>query len=64
MFHRAVYWGQFCFIIHVNALSKVVQSKLWMLADDTKIYRTIFSKEDFILLQNDFFNFDFDYDTE
>ena len=32
---------------------EVVQSKLWIFADDTKIYYTISSNEDSILLQND-----------
>ena len=45
--------GPILFIIYVNDLPEVVQSKLWMFADDTKIYRTISSNEDSILLQND-----------
>ena len=35
--------GPILFIIYVNDLPKVVQSKLWMFADDTKIYHTISS---------------------
>ena len=45
--------GPVLFIIYVNDLPEVVQSKLWMFADDTKIYRTISSNEDSILLQSD-----------
>ena len=45
--------GPILFIIYVNDLPEVVQSKLWMFADDTKIYHTISSNEDSILLQND-----------
>ena len=41
------------FIMYVNDLLEVVQSKLWMFADDTKIYHTISSNEDSILFQND-----------
>ena len=44
--------GPILFIIYVNDLPEVVQSKLWMFADDTKIYHTISSNEDSILLQN------------
>ena len=45
--------GQILFIIYVNNLPDVVQSNLWMFADDTKIYHTISSDEDSILLQSD-----------
>ena len=37
----------------MNDLPEVVQSNLWMFADDTKIYHTISSDEDSILLQGD-----------
>ena len=40
--------GPILFIIYVNDLPEVVQSKLWMFADDTKIYYTISSNEDSI----------------
>ena len=45
--------GPVLFIIYVNDLPEVVQSKLWMFADATKIYHTISSNEDSILLQSD-----------
>ena len=35
--------GPVLFIIYVNDLLEVVQSKVWMFADDTKIYCTISS---------------------
>ena len=40
------------FIINVYDLPEVVQSKLWMFADDTD-YCTISSNEDSILLKSD-----------
>ena len=42
--------GPVLFITYVNDLPEVI---LWMFADDTKIYRTISSNEDSILLQSD-----------
>ena len=45
--------GPVLFIIYVNDLPEVVQSKLWMFADDTKIYHTISSNEDSTLLRSD-----------
>ena len=41
------------YIIYVNDLPEVVQSNLWMFADDTKIDHAISSNEDSILLQGD-----------
>ena len=49
MFHRVVY---FVYYLYSN-LPEVVQSNLWMFADDTKIYYTISSSEGSILLQGD-----------
>ena len=43
--------GPILFIIYVSDLPEVVQSNLWMFADDTKIYCTISFNEDSILLQ-------------
>ena len=45
--------GSVLFIIYINNLPEVVQSNLWMFADDTKIYHTISSSEGSILLQGD-----------
>ena len=39
--------GPILFILYVNDLPEVVQSKLWIFADDTKTYRTISSYERF-----------------
>ena len=44
--------GPVLFIIYVNDLPEVVQSKLWMFADDTKIYHTISSNEYSVLLHS------------
>ena len=45
--------GPLLFIICINDLPDMVQSSMWLFSDDSKIFRSIASIEDSILLQND-----------
>ena len=45
--------GPSLFSLYVNELPSLVSSQLLMFADDIKLYRTIRSSEDCLVLQND-----------
>jgi len=45
--------GSLLFALYVNELLLLVSSKLLMFADDIKLYRTIYSPEDCLILQRD-----------
>ena len=45
--------GPLLFSLYVNELPSLVSSQLLMFADDIKLYRTIRSSEDCLVLQND-----------
>ena len=48
--------GPILFIIYINDLPEVVQSKLEMFAENTKMFHTISSDEDYISFQNNLNN--------
>ena len=46
--------GPLMFLLYINDINKnITSSKLGLFADDCDIYKTIFSKDDSIALQND-----------
>ena len=54
VFHRVVsVLGPILFLVFVNDLPEVVSSMLYMFADDTKLYYSIRSPHDHLILQRD-----------
>ena len=51
--HKDLYLDLCCFALYINELPSLVSSKLLMFADDIKLYHTIHSPEDCLILQKD-----------
>ena len=49
--------GPLLFTMFVNEIPSIVSSPVLMFADDTKIFCVIRNKDDYIMLQNDFYLF-------